>query len=244
MLSEKTASTFQSFGNAHFFVFCDHASNHVPADLNCLGLSEDILETHIAWDIGSHRVAEKLARNLNGALFTCQFSRLVIDANRAENAPDLIPAASDQIPIPGNQMLTADDKQHRIERFHAPYHAAIQDALNETMARHEPFVISVHSYTRRLIGAAEDRPWIVGFLWREDETSAKKMMIDLRAHTDWTIGDNEPYDAREFNYTVDRHIGPRGLRHITLEIRQDCIANDADAEHIATILTESILRIA
>ncbi len=227
-------------GDAPMFVLCDHASNAIPPDLNDLGLPEDLLQTHIAWDIGADALAERLADLLGAHLFKCAFSRLVVDVNRAANAPDSIPAASDQVPIAGNQMLSEAARAARIARFHAPYHAALEAALDEACAATAPFFVSVHSFTRRLLGAAEDRPWPIGLLWREDEKSARIVIERLARAAGWPIGDNEPYDARVFNYSVDRHIGPRGLAHITVEVRQDMLADARGVAEIAALLADAV----
>ncbi|WP_428409100.1 N-formylglutamate amidohydrolase [Hyphococcus sp.] len=232
----------ERFGAAPVFVFCDHASNAMPDDMNCLGLPEDILKTHIAYDIGASALAAALALRLKGTFFRSGFSRLVVDPNRPVTSHDLIPATSDQIPIPGNQMLSEADRKARIERFHVPYHDRLDEALDETIAQSgPPFVISIHSFTNRLMGAKEDRPWALGLLWREDEPSARGMINYLEQHTEWRIGDNEPYDAREFNYSVDRHIGPRSLSHLTIEARQDLIADAAGVDTIADVLSEGVI---
>ncbi len=235
-------SSFTQFGDAPFFVFCDHASSAIPDDLNCLGLPDDLLDTHIAWDIGAGALAISLAEQLSGRVYCSAFSRLIIDPNRDPAATDLIPVASDQIPIPGNQMLSEEQRQERIERFHTPYHEQLQARLESMLARgpQNPLVISIHSFTNRLMGAVEERPWPVGFLWREDEPSARSMIAFLQGETGWKIGDNEPYDARVFNYTVDRHIGPRKLRHITVEIRQDMLAETQDIARMAELVARGV----
>ncbi|MEO1135950.1 MAG: N-formylglutamate amidohydrolase, partial [Pseudomonadota bacterium] len=215
-----------------------------PDDLNCLGLPGDILETHIAWDIGAGALACALAERLEATFFRCGYSRLVVDPNRAVEVDDLIPAASDQIPIPGNQMLNSEERAARIERFHVPYHEDLDGVLDKmTASGAHPFVVSVHSFTNRLMGAASDRPWSVGLLWREDERSARSMIDYLSTVKDWRIGDNEPYDARQFNYSVDRHIGPRKLPHLTLEIRQDLILNEEGVTEMADILARGVRHI-
>lgn len=235
----------QRFGDAPFFVFCDHASNAMPEDLNKLGLPDDILQTHIAWDIGAAQLAAGLARRLEGTLLCGGFSRLVIDPNRPETAPDLIPATSDGIPVPGNQMMTEEDRKQRIARFHRPYHERLGAALEEAAARAgPPFVISVHSFTNRMMGAAEERPWRAGVLWRQDEPSAKALIGYLRKATGWTVGDNQPYDARVFNYSVERHIEPRRLAHVTVEARQDGIGDAGGAEETAEILSAGVKAVA
>src|SRR5215472_6628312 len=40
---------------------CDHASNRLPASYGTLGLTAELLETHIAYDIGAGTVARALA---------------------------------------------------------------------------------------------------------------------------------------------------------------------------------------
>lgn len=226
MTSLDVSTTFE-FGNAPILVFADHASNHVPEPLNDLGMSEDLLQTHIAWDIGAGDLAKEIAKQFSGTALLCGFSRLVVDANRDPSSPDLIPPSSDQVTIPGNQMLGDADKLARIKTYFDPYHKRLEDLI-ESVAQcsRSPFVISIHSFTKRMMGAAEDRPWNVGLLWREDQQSAMAVIDWLTQNTDWVVGDNLPYDARVFNYTVDRHVGPRSLAHLTLEIRQDMLVDN------------------
>ena len=42
-------------GDAPLFIFVDHASNAIPPAYDDLGLPEDVLATHIGWDIGAWR---------------------------------------------------------------------------------------------------------------------------------------------------------------------------------------------
>ena len=232
----------ERFGDAPILVFCDHASNAMPASFECLGLPGDIMATHIAWDIGSGALGKAIAQRLGATLLTCGFSRLIIDPNRDLTSHDLIPAVSDQIPVPGNQMLTEADRTARIHEFHEPYHVRLAAAIDNLEARagRDALAISVHSFTNRLMGAGEERPWGAGLLWREDAASARFMVDWLRREADWPVGDNEPYDARLFNYSVDRHIGPRGMRHLTYEVRQDLISDEAGVDAMAKLLADGI----
>lgn len=240
-MTDMDIASLARFGDAPFFVFCDHASNAMPAELCSLGLPDDILQTHIAWDIGAGALTAALAEQLQGTAFFCGFSRLIIDPNRSPSAEDFIPAVSDQIPIPGNQMLSEAARRDRMERFHAPYHERLSAALDRFAAEHRNLlIVSVHSFTKRLMGAAEDRPWPIGLLWREDEDSARVMIDHLKRAAGWAVGDNKPYDAREFNYSVDRHVSPRGLRHVTLEVRQEMLAGDDAVAETAILLAAGV----
>jgi predicted N-formylglutamate amidohydrolase len=242
MVEERTYNSHQ-YGDAPYFVFCDHASNFIPKEFNCLGVSYDVLQTHIAWDPGSSDLTHAIAAKLDGTAFLSKFSRLLIDPNRSSDREDLVTEFSDQIPIPGNKGLSYEQRCTRIKEFFEPYHEGLDNELAKVEERGEAlFVVSVHSYTPRLMGEFEDRPWHIGVLWRHDEQTARSMISDLRTETDFQIGDNEPYDAREFNYSVDRHIAPRRLRHLTLEIRQDLLVTSDQVEEMADCLTTSIRR--
>ena len=242
MTDAHTPFTKTQFGENPFFVFCDHASNIIPPSLNALGLPDDILQTHIALDIGSSALGKVLAERLGGEFFQSTVSRLVVDVNRDPFATDVIPVVSDQIPIPGNQMLSDADRQDRIARFHVPYHTGLSAALDAFCTRHDtPMIISVHSFTKRLMGTSDDRPWPVGLLWKHDERSAQSVINALSQTTDWLIGNNQPYDAREFNYSIDRHASPRNVLHLTFEIRQDMIDGPDDVNRLADILSPAII---
>ena len=221
-------------GDAPMFVFVDHASKTIPPAYDDLGLPEDVLATHIGWDIGAGALGLALAKAFQAKALFCGFSRLLIDPNRSLDKTDLIPSEADRIPIPGNEGMDAAERHRRIETYHQPYHEQLELALDQVRRDHQdPLILSVHSFTPRLLGDAQIRPWHMGLLWREDEASARQFMATIAETTDYTVGDNQPYDARVFNYSVDRHVGPRGLRHITLEVRQDLISNDQDVDRMA-----------
>src|SRR5258706_15679634 len=81
-------------GTSRFVLICDHASPVLPRALGTLGLAEEDLRTHIAWDIGALGVARHLALELDAPLLYQRYSRLVIDCNRPLVAPDSIPETS------------------------------------------------------------------------------------------------------------------------------------------------------
>ncbi len=244
-MNDFDVASHTGYGAAPYFVFCDHASNAIPADLKCLGIPEDVLQTHIAWDIGAGALSAAVAQSLQGTLFSCAYSRLIIDPNRDIHSKDSIPPVSDQIPIPGNQMLNEAAMRARIDQFHTPYHEQLGAELDRFSNENDaPFIIAIHSFTNRLMGAAEDRPWHLGLLWREDEESARAAIRFLARKTEWSIGDNEPYDARVFNYSIDRHISPRRLPHITLEVRQDLVRNESAVTQTASLLSDMIRYVA
>jgi len=108
-------------------ISCDHASNRVPEQINggSLGLPDQDMARHIAYDVGALGVAQALGRLLDAPMVASNFSRLVIDPNRGTDDPTLIMQLYDGTLIPANKGVDADERQRRIEAYHAPYHTAI-----------------------------------------------------------------------------------------------------------------------
>jgi predicted N-formylglutamate amidohydrolase len=204
-----------------FVILCDHASNHIPAELNALGLDPANLTRHIAWDIGAAGVARELSNLFDSTAILCGTSRLVIDCNRHPGAADLIPETSDATVIPGNQNLTEQAKESRLDRWFAPYHDEIEAVLT---TRVNPFVLSIHSMTPVLAGVP--RPWQISLSSHSDRSLVDPLLAVLRRPADITVGDNQPYDLNPaFDYSIPFHAMRRDLPYFQIEFRQDEIAD-------------------
>ncbi|MBW8883020.1 MAG: N-formylglutamate amidohydrolase, partial [Asticcacaulis sp.] len=146
-----------------FLIICDHAGRAVPSGLGDLGLPHEEFDRHIAWDIGAAGVAGKLAERLQAPCILQRYSRLVIDCNRAPGAADSIAEVSDGTTVPGNLVLTEEDRRARLELIHAPYHAAIAAELDARAARGlTTAMVAIHSFTPVMKGF--ERPWLMGVL--------------------------------------------------------------------------------
>lgn len=205
-------------------LLCDHASNRVPPEYGSLGLPPEQFARHIAYDIGARDLTLGLAARLNAhAVLSC-FSRLLIDPNRGMDDPTLIMRISDGAAVPGNRDVGDAERQRRIARFHAPYHAAIAGAVRQVKAGgHVPFLVSIHSFTP--VWRGWPRPWQVGILWDRDEAVARAMIRGFLAQGDLVVGDNEPYHGALEGDTLNTHGTKPGLPHALIEVRQDLIAS-------------------
>ena len=215
---------------------CDHASNRVPEDIE-LGVPPEVLEKHVAWDIGAGGVCERLARRHGIAAHLGCVSRLVIDLHREEDSPGLIPETTDGHRIPGNM---GADRAGRIARFHRPYH----HALAEWLAAADPeLIFSIHSFTPELESAPGARRWEVGLLYNEDDRAARHA-IRLFGEQGLTVGDNEPYSGRLLNATMNRHAEAHGRPYCAIEIRNDLIADEASQARWAALVADVAGRVA
>lgn len=231
-------------GRSPFFIICDHAGRLVPRSLSALGLSEDQLATHIAWDIGAAGVAQRLGTALGAPVVLQRYSRLVIDCNRPLDARDSIVLQSEKTRVPGNQNLGSGAADERARAIFHPYHDEIRGALDRREAMGLPTVlVAMHSFTPVFMDVA--RPWHVGVLYNRDARVARPLLDALRGEGDLVVGENEPYAAGDLtDHSIVQHGERRGLPHVELEIRQDLIGDgrgqDAWAERLARVLPAAI----
>lgn len=202
-------------------IVADHASNRVPDDID-LGIAADLLDQHIAVDIGVAGVAEVMTQHAGIAAFMGNVSRLVCDFNRDEHLPSVFPIASDGHAIPGNALDHAGHEA-RLVRFFRPYHAALSALLDEVP---QGLILSLHSFTPQLASSTEARPWQVGVLYNEDDRAARIAIPMLEAEG-LIVGDQQPYSGKLLNATMNRHAESDGRPYLGIEIRQDEIADAA-----------------
>jgi predicted N-formylglutamate amidohydrolase len=117
-------------GRGRAILVCDHASPRIPRRLGTLGLSEADRRRHVAWDIGTAKLARHLSALLDAPLALSGYSRLVVDCNRVPFTPGSIPMVSDGTEVPGNQDVDDDARQARYAALFDPYHRAIAAHLD------------------------------------------------------------------------------------------------------------------
>ncbi len=229
-----------------FIVVCDHASALVPEEFGKDAISAEDAARHISHDIGAAELTQLLGKHLPAHTFVAKISRLVVDLNRSGECSDVIPEVSDGTILPFNQNLSDVERGIRLMRYHLPYHLALGAIAKSHVAKHaeKALGILVHSFTPCLACVdnprPESRPWHIGLLWRDDEYTAQRLKLWLERHTDYVVGDNEPYTAfSDASYTMRKHFGELNIPHIAIEIRQDLIADKEGQEKIAAVLTEA-----
>lgn len=223
-------------------IVCDHAENTIPPAYDRLGLKEQDLHRHIAYDLGAAAVAERLAQALGAPAVLSRYSRLLIDPNRGLDDPTLVMQISDGLVVPGNAGLDAEALQSRIENYYQPYHQAIERAVDSAVSLGKPpVIVSVHSFAQAWKGVG--RPWAVGVLWDKDPRLAIPLLEALRALPGIEVGDNVPYSGQLKGDTLYRHGTGRGLAHALIELRQDLILGPEGQAEWATRLAQVLRKV-
>lgn len=214
----------------------DHASNFVPDDVP-LGVPAELLDNHIAVDIGVNGVAARMARQYGIPAHLARISRLVVDLHREEDHAAVVPTTSDGHLIPGN---IGANVEARLDRFYRPYHAALGKWLD---AAEPQLIVSLHSFTPKLETSDETRPWDVALLYNEDDRAARQA-IRLFKDIGLNVGDNEPYSGKQLNATMNRHAEAQGRYYCAIELRQDLIQTRAQQARLATMVADVAGRVA
>ena len=227
-------------GTSPFVIVVDHASARIPRALKNLGVSQEELKRHIAWDIGALEVAKRVAGALGAPLIAQNYSRLVIDCNRDPQVPSSIPLVSEHTEVPGNAHLSEAQKALRVKEIFEPYHARIAALLDaRARAGQQTILVAQHSMTDLYKGSR--REMHAAILYNRDRRFAGLMLAALRREPLLSIADNEPYFVSdETDYTVPKHGEARRLPHVEIEVRQDLVSEEAGQIEWAARLTDSL----
>ena len=220
-------------------ILCDHAENTIPERFGQLGLEDEILRRHIAYDPGAKGVAERLAELLGVLALLTRFSRLLIDPNRGPSDPTRIMQISDSVIVPGNTGLDEAQRRERIERFYEPYHQAIDALIDQGIeGGRVPALLAIHSFTPAWKGVP--RPWHATVLWDKDGRLPQPLLAGLKAEADIVSDENVPYSGELEGDTLNRHGTRRGIAHALIELRQDLVGTVQQQEEWAQRLARIV----
>ena len=220
---------------------CEHASNYVPDGLNNLGLDDQLIQSHIAWDPGALKVAQLLSKKFNAPLVAATVSRLVYDCNRPPFSLGAIARESEIYSIPGNQNISAKEELSRIVEIYEPFCSAIDRIVDAHLQKPVlPLFVTIHSFVPVYKGIP--RRVEVGVLHDTDQRIADCFLSEAENMGSYVALRNEPYAPVDgVTHTLQARAIPHGLGNVMIEIRNDLISDQEGIEKMATYL-EKILR--
>lgn len=217
--------------DAPVFLTCEHASDRLPAGWSWPEADRRLSGTHWAWDPGAAEITRALAAALRAPAVLSRFTRLLADPNRPEDAETLFRAEADGAPVELNRRIDEAERARRLERFHRPYHAAIDRHL---AAHRGGIVFSIHTFTPVYEGTRREVE--VGVLFDTQEALAERAAEAIRA-AGFRTALNEPWSGRAgLIYAAERHAGAHGRRALELEVRQDLAARPEVRARLVEVL--------
>jgi predicted N-formylglutamate amidohydrolase len=215
---------------------CEHASRLLPKSLGTLGLSEEALASHIAWDPGALAVSRLMAKSLDATLIFQRFSRLVYDCNRPPESPAAMPEKSEIFDVLGNVGLDQAARDARTQALYLPFREKLSRLVKDRIAEgRAPVIVTMHSFTPVYFG--KQRAVEIGILHDADARLADAM---LAAGTGglYNIRRNEPYGPEDgVTHTLKEHGLSNGLLNVMIEVRNDLIRDEVDQRVVADYLT-------
>ncbi|WP_239113268.1 N-formylglutamate amidohydrolase [Shimia biformata] len=217
---------------------CEHASNRFPNRFGTLGLTPDVMDSHVAWDPHALTITENLAARFDAPLVAGGVSRLLYDCNRAPEAPDAVPARSEVFDIPGNAGLSEAARNRRVEEIYDPF----CDAVDMTIAACQPqAIVTIHTFTPVYFGKPRDVE--IGILHDTDARLADAMLS--RGVGSYVTRRNDPYGPQDgVTHSLKLHAQTRGLLNVMIEVRNDLTpdqnAMDRVCDALAQCLSQSL----
>jgi len=244
-LNSSDPKTFRIFGAKRpspIVFVCDHAGRKIPSALKHLAPAKMHMKRHIACDNGARKTAKLIARKLNAPLVVQRYSRLVVDCNRPVDSPQSMPPVSDGTAIAFNQNISASERQARLQEIFYPYHNAITQELNQRSDA-VPALVAIHSFTPYLRNAPY-RKWHVDLIARSHRQFALDMQDALRSEfPHLNIGFGQVFKlSDETDFTLPNHGESRNIPNISIEVRNDLLANAAGINAWADVLSRCLAK--
>lgn len=197
-------------------VTCEHATPRVPARWDPLFDSaggRDALCSHRGWDPGAAVLARALSESLGAPLLCGVVSRLLIELNRSEDAPDLWSEFS--------QSLDAAERACLLDSYYFPYRQRVRSFLAPVQSPGTSLHLSVHTFTPLWHG--QTREMDVGLLFdpsRPLETeTALQWAESLRRHLPQAVVRlNEPYRGTDDGLTTSMRQTRPDPQYLGLEL--------------------------
>lgn len=218
-------------GPGDLLFVCEHASNHFPACFGTLGLSDDVRESHVAWDPGALALTRLLAQRFESALVAGGVSRLLYDCNRPPEAESAMPQRSEVFDIPGNMDLSDAERELRVEQIYQPFRATVEQMLAMVAPQ---ALITVHSFTPVYHGAT--RSVEIGILHDRDTRLADGMLAAMAGGTH-DVQRNAPYGPEDgVTHSLKLYGLQNNVANVMLEVRNDLLRTEAQIAHMADVI--------
>lgn len=233
-------------------VTCEHAGRTVPPEY--AGLfpnADDLLRSHRGWDPGALGVALHLARALRAPLMGVTTTRLLVEANRSPDHPELF--------SPFTQPLDAFERERIRRVYYLPHRRAVRAWIAARIGggdRPEDrdtrgwggrvLHIGVHSFTDVLDGHV--RAVDIGLLFdpaRRAETDlCHAWRTGLESAFDGRVRFNEPYLGTDDGLTtaLRAEFPDPAYAGIEIEIRQGLLTSEAEQRAFGTLLARTLPR--
>jgi predicted N-formylglutamate amidohydrolase len=216
-------------------IIVDHANNFIPSKYENLGLPKYLIESHIAYDLNILNLSKRINVLLESDIVYGEYSRLIIDLNRGQNDPTLIPSISDKKIIPGNIGISSRELNFRKMKLYNSYHSKIKKIVTEKKIK---LIISMHSFNPYFKG--KKRKTEIGILSNKDRRYSDLLIRQMAKSKRYIIGDNVPYKGELKDDTLYKHGLKKNVLHTLIEVRNDLINTEIKVNKMSQFIVSSL----
>lgn len=227
-----------NISNWEILLSCEHAGNLLPDTWRYLKqtTSQEILDSHLGWDIGALSLAKILEKRLDVKLFYYPYTRLLIDLNRSNHR------CFGKYTVGLEKNL----KQRLLEELYEPYRKQINDYLEEKISNKKRILhLAIHSFTPSLNG--KNRTSDLSLLYdpqRSNEKAFAKVFLALLKanHPDFRFRKNYPYLGKSDGLCTDlRKIYPNPCyMGIEVEVNQKHLQDKKQLQLVARLISQNL----
>ncbi len=214
---------------------CEHASQRLPPGWRWPDADARLIGSHWAYDPGAAELCRELAGAIGATAVLSRFSRLLIDPNRPLDSDTLLRRSADGEPVALNAQVTEADLRRRVATCYAPFHSAIEAALDATPRE---FLFSLHSFTPEYEG--QRRSVEIGVLFDSQAALGHRFHAALEGLGRVTAL-NEPWSGLAgLMYSPELHATRRGIPALELEVRNDLCTDPSFRAELVPALAHAI----
>jgi predicted N-formylglutamate amidohydrolase len=221
---------------------CEHGGNEVPNQYQHLFADHlDVLETHLALDIGALSIADKLHEVLGCDYIKTTVTRLLIDCNRRIKHPQCFSMFTQNLPL--------DEKQTLIDQYYLPYRQQASKMIQRHIDKGQQVLhLSIHSFVPELNG--ETRNAAISLLYdpkRHGEKEVARIWQNLMLNqpSNYRVRMNYPYkgDSDGFTSELRKHHPESDYLGIEVECNQALVHDRSSFDSACKTLSVSLLRL-
>lgn len=186
---------------AQFVVTCEHAGNEIPDRWrHCFTapLAQKLLAGHRGYDPGALAAALQISASLGVACLHTTVSRLLVEANRSEDSPELLSRFT--------RDLKVAEKQKILSHYYRPFRNQVLASIAQAIEQSRQVVhLSIHTFTPRYRGTW--RKLDVGILFNPDRHFENAFASDWieqfrERFPSIRIAANQPYAGTDDGHTT------------------------------------------
>jgi len=119
-------------------ISCEHGGNVIPpAYSHLFANAGQALSSHRGWDPGALEIALELSRHLNGPLFKCEATRLLVEPNRSLFSDSLFSEFSAE--------LTPTEREEVLRQYYYPHRSGVEKWIKDSSR--DILHLSIHTFT-------------------------------------------------------------------------------------------------